>query len=222
MVVAVEARPEPAPRVADPAEDEHPAAAQLELGAVAGVGVDGVEDPDPEDDQGDPDDPGHDGVDPVRQEAAEQEGGKSQDGHHRRVPQGVQRAEHDGVALFGGERGPGRGRDRERSHGGSLLAEMGRDLARPAVRVVVRARLMLGFVRQLGRFCCRGRAGDVGDRGDVIPVDPVPDAEHQGRRQERDRVGRIGDGCDGVQESSQPVLQSSRGSKADDYCSSLQ
>ena len=60
-------------RVADAVEDEHPAAAQSERLAGAGVAVDRVEDPEPEADQRDADDPAHDRVQPIGQQRAERQ-----------------------------------------------------------------------------------------------------------------------------------------------------
>jgi hypothetical protein len=76
------------------------------------------------------------------------------------------------------------------------------------------------FLAGFGGGC---RARDIGDRSDVIPIDPVPDAQDERRRQERgDSSGRR----DGWQETievkhSEGLLRAWR-SAARNYCSSMQ
>ena len=66
-------------------------------------------------------------------------------------------------------------------------------LGTATVGVTGAGRDMLGLMCLLGRVGRRGRAGDVGDGRDVVPVDAVPKAEEEGRREQPDAVHGGGD-----------------------------
>src|SRR2546426_910682 len=79
VLVAVDARLQGAPAVADEVEDEHPSAPKPELTLAAQVLVDGEEYPDTEQDERYADDLFEDRIDPGRQHRAEEERGNPKD-----------------------------------------------------------------------------------------------------------------------------------------------
>ena len=172
VLVAVDARLERAPAVANEVEDEHPAAAEAELALAAKVLINGEEHPHSKQDEGHSDDPLEDRVDPRRKHRAEQERGDPENEHDRGVPECVERGEADGVALLVCEPGFSEGVHRTCAGGRVLVlvaAQLGGFVAVRGHRSA-RRHLCLGMARAR---CAR----DVGDGGDVVPVEAVPESE---------------------------------------------
>jgi hypothetical protein len=136
---------------------------------MAQVLVEGDEDPDAQEQERQANHAAHERVDPVGQDRSELQRDEPQREHDDRVPQRVQRAEHDRPAPLEGEPGTCR--------------------AMRPTRVQRRVRLLAGVGG-------RGRRGDVRDRCDVVPVEPVPDAEHQTGREHCGAAVGDGEGKD--------------------------
>src|SRR5207245_11680997 len=99
VLVAVDARLQGAPTVADEVEDEHPSAPKPKLTLAAQVLVDGEEHPDTQQDERYADDFFEDRIDPVRQHRAEEERGNPKDQDDEGVAERVKRRDPDRRAL---------------------------------------------------------------------------------------------------------------------------